>query len=145
MRNVIKSSTTQKSLLVSRLFTAADMQQIFFVYGISLRHLVCLISVRQTLFTCNTDLSSYLWNLTCLRATVAFSTAEYVPGSAHSCYNTRMIKTIYTAIIILIQHVRPLFLLHKCVVCKCEISKQNMLMSKSFILNFQFLSHRSSR
>lgn len=120
-----------------------DMPQIFLSYGVSLRHIVCLIFVRQTVI--HLTLSSSLSNVTFLRATVAFSTAEYVPGSSHSCYDTRepcMIKTIYTAMLTLTQHVRPLLSLNKCVACNYEqeISKQKKLISRSFIQ--KFLSHR---
>lgn len=65
-------------------------------------HFHCPISVSDI---CKADcrstyvgFSAKLSNVTFLRATVAFSTAEYVPGSSHSCDNgrePRMIKTVY--------------------------------------------------
>lgn len=119
------------------LFLLHNMPLIFFTHGVSLR--LCVSDIcRQivTLFTCNINVSSYLSNVTFLRATVAFSTAEYVPGSSHSCYNIReacMIKTIHIALITLIQYVRPLLLLINVwhVKYEQEISNQNKLLSPS--------------
>lgn len=98
--------------------------------SVSQKHFTHLISVTQRVALLHVTSTADLSSVTFLRATVAFSTAEYVPGSAHSRYNTRaMNDKDYLNCHSLTYHVKPLVVLHK---CKYEhvILKQN----KPFVL-----------
>lgn len=89
--SVFRLSDGHQATANSREIYRHKLPQMFIIYGVSLRHFVYQISVRQTvaLFTCNTNFSAYLSNVTFLRATVAFSTAESTLQVLHTAATTQ--------------------------------------------------------